>query len=217
MSTATQPTPAKKKKLTPKQLRFCLEYQKNNGNGSAAYKKYHPNVTDETARVEASKLLTKPNIKAYLAANIAKLEKKFMVESEQVVKELSYSGFSDPINLFDLETGCVKKMQDIPETTRRAIASIEVVETFEFKDGKKEFSGYIKKIKLWDKPKSNELMGKHLGIFADTHIIKIEDAKQSVQTLLFKILAQINNFVTDHETNKNLRIAIARDVEDFLK
>jgi phage terminase small subunit len=200
--------------LTIKQKAFCLEYHKS---GNAMESAINSGYSKKTAGEQGYQLLQKTSIQNFLASLSAKLEKKFELSSEKIINELSLSGFFDPINIFDIESGCVKSIKDITEAARRAIASIEVQETFEFVDGKKEWNGYIKKIRFWDKIKSNELLGKHLGMFADTHIIKIEEAQQSVQVLLNKILDQINLFIVDQDLNKRLRAAIGKEIEAFLK
>ena len=54
-------------KLTQKQKLFADYYISNGGNGSDAYKKAYPSCKkDDTARVNASKLLTNANIAKYI-------------------------------------------------------------------------------------------------------------------------------------------------------
>lgn len=54
-----------KELLNDKQKVFCHNYIIE-WNGSKSYKEAYPNVTDETARVNASKLLTNTNITQYI-------------------------------------------------------------------------------------------------------------------------------------------------------
>jgi phage terminase small subunit len=115
-----------------------------------------------------------------------KIEKKIEINSEKIITELSHSAFFDPINIFDVETGAVKPIDQIPEETRRAISSIDVQETFEMKDGNKEWTGYIKKIKFWDKPRCNELIGKNIGMFADK--LKVDVSTPELTEALGKLL-----------------------------
>lgn len=47
-------------------IKFLNEYIKNGGNGLQAYKVAYPGVTDNTAKVQASVLLTNPNVRIEL-------------------------------------------------------------------------------------------------------------------------------------------------------
>lgn len=52
--------------LTYNDLLFCIEFTKNGQNGTQAYLKVHPKASHETGRVEASRVLAKPAVKAQL-------------------------------------------------------------------------------------------------------------------------------------------------------
>ena len=92
--------------LTQKQKMFCEEYIFD-WNGSRAYKIAYPNSKDSTARTNASKLLTKTNILAYI---------------EEIQKDLQrLAGISRLSVLKDLQ-----KIQDEAEQARDKIKAIEV-------------------------------------------------------------------------------------------
>lgn len=61
----------------------------------------------------------------------------------------------------------LKNIQDIDESTRRAISSLETFEEFEGYGEDREKIGDTKKVKLIDKTKALELLGKHLGMFKE--------------------------------------------------
>lgn len=77
----------RKELLTDKQLLFCNEYLKD-FNGTRAYKAIYKWVTDETAKVNASKLLTNANIREYLESKKEKIVEKQLVTVERVVDKL---------------------------------------------------------------------------------------------------------------------------------
>ena len=52
--------------LTQNDKMFCIEYDCNGNNGTEAWLSVHPKAAKATSRVEASRLLAKPNIRAYL-------------------------------------------------------------------------------------------------------------------------------------------------------
>ena len=62
---------------------FCQEYVKNGNNGTQAYMKAHPKCTEETARRNASKLLTKTDVQQYIEKLQNKTEKKAIMSIEE--------------------------------------------------------------------------------------------------------------------------------------
>lgn len=80
--------------LTQKQMAFCEEYTKNGGNGTKAYLAAYDSNSPRTAAIEASRLLDKPDIQAYLMRLRKPIEKavkrKILNEREykkDVIKE----------------------------------------------------------------------------------------------------------------------------------
>jgi hypothetical protein len=64
--------------------------------------------------------------------------------------------------------GTVRRIEDIPEALQKAITSIEVREVFD-EEGK--LTGFIKTIKLADKHKSIDMLGKQLNMFIDKIVV----------------------------------------------
>lgn len=77
-----------KSNLDLKHKAFADEYVSNGFNGLQAYLKIYPNVTEDTAKVSASRLLTKDNIKGYVLDIQSKLEKKSLITKEDIIKDL---------------------------------------------------------------------------------------------------------------------------------
>lgn len=75
--------------MTDKQQIFCDEYLKDR-NGTRAYKAAYPNVKkDSTARVCASQLLTKPNIRDYIDEQLKKLSDSRIATVEEIFQYLT--------------------------------------------------------------------------------------------------------------------------------
>jgi len=72
--------------LEPWKEQFCWEYVENGGVGYKAYLVAKPDVKDSTARVEASKLLTCPNIEARIAAIRKELRRRYVVTAEDLIE-----------------------------------------------------------------------------------------------------------------------------------
>ncbi|WP_305153940.1 terminase small subunit [uncultured Clostridium sp.] len=76
-------------KLTDKQIIFANEYLVDL-NATRAYKKAYPKVKkDSAARANASKLLTKANVKKYIDEQLKKIEDKSIADAIEVMKYLT--------------------------------------------------------------------------------------------------------------------------------
>lgn len=142
--------------LTPKQKIFADEYLINL-NATRAYKMAYPKVKkDESARVNGSKLLTNTNVAAYIEKRMSERSKRTEITQDMVLHELAKIGFAD-ITDFVITDGrhvMIKPTDDIPHEKLGAIAGI------------KEGANGIE-VKLNDKEKALELIGRHLGMFKD--------------------------------------------------
>lgn len=143
--------------LTEKQKRFADEYIIDL-NATRAYKVAYPNVkNDETAKAAASRLLTNVNVKAYIDNLIDERAKRTEVTQDRVVKELAKIGFAKITDYVEIGYGGIVKVKatdDIPKDKVGAIAGI--------KEGQNGIE-----IKMNDKVKALELLGRHLGMFTD--------------------------------------------------
>lgn len=150
-------------KLTPKQLMFVKEYLVDlNGTQAAIRAGYSP----KTANEQAARLLANVSIKRTVQAEMDKRAQRVETKADSVLAELSRIGYADIRPLFK-DDGTIKDPKDWPDDLARAVASFEVQETFEMLDGQRIWTGYLKKIKIWDKPKSLELLGKNQKLFTD--------------------------------------------------
>ena len=68
---------------------FCQEYVKNGMNGTKAYMKAYSDVSEETARVNASRLLTNANVKKYIEELQNKKEDKAIMSIQDRKKWLT--------------------------------------------------------------------------------------------------------------------------------
>ena len=152
--------------MTDAQKRFCDEYLIEL-NATKAYKVAYPNCKkDETASAAGSRMLGNVKVQEYIQEQQKEREKRTKVTQDMIVNELAKIAFLDISNLYN-ENGGLKNIQDIDENTRRAISSLETFEEFEGYGEDREKVGDTKKVKLIDKTKALELLGKHLGMFKD--------------------------------------------------
>lgn len=152
--------------MTDAQKRFCNEYLIDL-NATRAYKVAYPNCKkDETARANSSRLLTKANIQGYIAEKQKEREKRTEVTQDMVIQELAKIAFADIRALYD-DNGNLKNVKCLEDNIAGAISQLETFEEYEGRGEEREYIGDTKKVKLLDKTKALELLGKHLGIFID--------------------------------------------------
>lgn len=142
--------------LTDKQEKFCSEYLIDlNGTQAAIRAGY----SEKTANEQAARLLANVSIINRLSELRKPLAEKVGITQEMVLNELAKVGFSNLKDYLsdDLD---VNNLSDIDTNKAGAIASLKKnVTTFEGGES------VTTEIKLHDKIKSLELIGKHLGFF----------------------------------------------------
>lgn len=136
-------------KLTDKQKRFVDEYLVDlNATAAARRAGYKdPNI--------GRQLITKNNVSAEIQKRQAKLRGKLEITQERVLEELAAIAFANGTDFATItHNGLVRltPTDEVPEEKKKAVASI--------KEGQ-----YGTEIKLHDKVRALELLGKHLGVF----------------------------------------------------
>ncbi len=145
--------------------RFCREYIKDlNGTRAAIAAGY----AKKSAHVTASQLLSNPKVKELLAELTKKHADKLDLSTEKVLSELSSMGFSNMLDYIKTteEGGAYV---DLSSLTQEQAAAIQEVTVDEYVEGKGKHARKVKrtKLKLVDKIRSLELLGKHLKLFTE--------------------------------------------------
>lgn len=152
--------------MTDKQKLFCDEYIKD-FNASRAYKVAYPNCKkDDSARANASRLLTNDSIIEYINQQKEQLANKMEITQERVLQEMARIAFADIRKLYN-DYGGLKSIQDLDDDVASIITGIEVTEEFEGYGQDREQIGYTKKIKMADKTKALDMLGKYFGMFKE--------------------------------------------------
>ncbi len=149
------------RKLTNKQANFVAEYQKDMNATQAAIR---AGYSSKSAEVIAAHLVKKSQVTEAIEKAMKSRLQKIGVYAERVLTELARVGLSDIRSLYDDE-GRLKHPKDWDENTAAAIAGVEVMEEFEGKGKDKKYVGTTKKVRVFDKVRALEHLGKHLGIF----------------------------------------------------
>ena len=137
-------------KLTPKQMRFVDEWLIDfNGKQAAIRAGY----SAKTAEVTAAKLLRNVKVQAEISRRQKDLQKRTEVSQDRVVKELARIAF------VDASVVCVTDFDKLTDDQRAAIQGIKP-------------TNFGWEIKLCDKIKALELLGRHIGMFNDKLEVK---------------------------------------------
>lgn len=155
--------------MTDAQKRFCDEYLIDL-NATRAYKVAYPKCKkDETANAASSRMLRNVKVQEYISEKQKEIEKRTEVTQDMVIKELAKIAFLDIRKLY-AENGQLKNVADIDSDTAGAISSLETLEEYEGYGDDREKIGDTQKVRLLDKTKALELLGKHLGMFNDINV-----------------------------------------------
>lgn len=154
--------------LTPKRERFVREYLVDlNATQAAIRAGYSP----KTAEQQGPRLLGNVEVGRAVEEALKRRAERLEVSADNVLRELLRVATCDVGQAFDAE-GRMLPLKDMPEDVRRAISSVEVDEIGlpgGDSEGGKTLLGYTKRVRFWDKPKSLELLGKHLKLFTERH------------------------------------------------
>ena len=146
----------KKGKLTEKQERFCQEYLVDlNGTQAAIRAGYSPFCAGE----QAARLLTNVSIRARIDELMAARSMRTEITAAVVIRELARVALVNPLDVISATDATVREDASIDQTA--AIQSVKV----KIVDG--DISSIEREVKLHDKVRALELLGKHLGMYTD--------------------------------------------------
>lgn len=177
--------------MTDAQKRFCDEYLIDL-NATRAYKvAYSRCKKDETASVNGSKLLRNTKVQEYISRKQKEIEKRTEITQDRVIKELAKIAFLDIRKLYT-DNGQLKNVADLDSDTAGAISSLETLEEYDGYGDDREKIGDTQKVKLLDKTKALELLGRHLGIFNDKLDVNVKE-KEEKKNAISDILNQMQS------------------------
>lgn len=177
--------------MTDAQKRFCNEYLID-FNATRAYKVAYPNCRkDETASAAGSRMLGNVKVQEYISGKQKEIEKRTEVTQDMVIKELAKIAFMDIRKLYT-ENGQLRNVADLDDYTAGAISSLETLEEYDGYGDDREKIGDTQKVKLLDKTKALELLGRHLGIFNDKLNVNVKE-KEEKKNAISDILNQMQN------------------------
>ena len=150
--------------MTPKQQRFVDEYLIDLNATRAAIR---AGYSERNADKIGPELLGKTRVAEAIAAAKGERSERTEIDADWVLTRLADEATADLADLYD-ENGGLKPITEWPLVWRQGlVAGLDVDE--EFKDGKK--LGQVTKVKVSDRIKRVELIGKHVDVqaFAERH------------------------------------------------
>ena len=146
-----------KDKLTEKQKRFCDEYLIDLNATQAAIR---AGYSAKTADPQGVRLLGNVRVRAYVDERLAEQSKRTGITADRVLRELAKVGFANAQDIINFGDATLKG--DTVSDDTAAIMSVKV-KTIPTENGE----GVEREIKLYDKIKALELLGKRFALFTD--------------------------------------------------
>lgn len=152
----------------PAYRQMADEYMVNGRNQTRAYLKIFPDVKYESARVEASKAFSDPNISAYVTEREAEVKAeyraKYELTEERIAQELARLAYADIRKAYDA-SGNPLPVHLLDDDTAAALASVDVFTEFEGSGTDRQAVGETRKLKFYDKGRALSDAMKHIGMF----------------------------------------------------
>jgi phage terminase small subunit len=114
----------------------------------------------DTAKEIGCENLTKPNIRTYIDTKLAERSKRTGINADRVIQELAKIALLNITDVVNADDATIKSEADREDTA--AILSVKVKTTVS-ESGKT----VEREVRMNDKIKALELLGKHLGMFND--------------------------------------------------
>jgi phage terminase small subunit len=148
--------------MTPKQDRFVAEYLANGLNATQAA--VAAGYSEKTAQQQGSRLLLNGDVAAAVSGKTTLLMEKLEITADMVLQEIGKLAFFDPRKLFNAD-GSMKLISEIDDRSAASLAGFDVCELFEGTGDQKHAYGLLKKVKLVDKTRNLEMLGRYFKMF----------------------------------------------------
>lgn len=135
----------------------------------------YPSVRKEkTAAQAGSRMLRNVKVQKYIADRMQERQKRTEITQDRVLEELAAIAFARATDYAEVKDECVR-IKDTDSLTDQQIKAIAGI-----KEGK-----FGIELKLNDKEKALELLGRHLGMFKDkVEVSGLEDEKKKLDDIL---------------------------------
>lgn len=181
--------------LTAKQEAFKNEYLIDlNATQAAIRAGYSP----KTAAEQGARLLTNVKVRAHIDAALAERSRRTGVTADRVIRELARIAFAKAPDVVNVEEGAVYGSADDDDLAVIQSVRVKKIPTA---DG----VGVEREVRLCDKIKALELLGKHLGMYTDKREVELGDkTRKTIETAALpfteklKLLSELTDEADDN-------------------
>lgn len=158
--------------MTPKQQRFVEEYLIDlNASAAARRAGYSARTADAIGREN----LGKPTVAAAIAAAQNQRSERTRIDADWVLTQLAAEKTADLADLFD-DNGNLKPIREWPEVWRRGpVVGVEAFEEYAGRGDERIAIGMVRKVKIADRTKHLDLIGRHVSVQAFKDRLEVED------------------------------------------
>lgn len=151
--------------MTAKQKLFIEEYLIDlNATQAAIRAGYSP----DSARQSGADNMKNPYISARIEQAMAERSRRTGISQERVIRELARLAFVNPTDVINMKDATLKESSNTDDTA--AIQSVKVKSFGE--------DGIEREIKMADKLRALELLGKHLGMFQNNLNVNVQSSEK---------------------------------------
>ena len=165
--------------MTKKQKKFVEEYLIDLNATQAAIRAGYDVGSAQRASEIGAQLLQNTQVSSAISKAMAERSKRTGVNADRVVTELAKIAFVNASDVIDADTATLK-----PDAAPEDTAAIQSVKVKTFGE-----DGLEREIKMADKLKALELLGKHLGMFEDK--LKLSGSLETEKTKLDDLIEQM--------------------------
>lgn len=200
--------------LTPLEDRFAREYMIDLNATQAALRAgvRQPTPTSRAPSTAAHQMLKRPHVRAYIAEMQAAREARTSIDADWMLVRLAQEAMADLADLYD-EHGALLPVHEWPPIWRQGlVAGIEIEEITAGEGEAKQIVGRVKKIRVSDRVKRLELLGKHVNVSAfgpeqpQNHLHLHGEAQEaSPRRIAQAVMEALKRAALSHESRETLQ------------
>lgn len=146
--------------LNPKQALFVQEYLKDLNATQAALR---AGYSAKTAYAQGQRLLKHVEVQRALSGQMTARSERVQIDADWMLRRLGEDVEADMADLYN-ESGAIKPIHEWPPVWRKGL--VAGVEAIEERDDTGKVIGVVRKVKLADRSKLKEMLGRHVDVQA---------------------------------------------------
>lgn len=166
--------------MTPRQQRFVDEYLIDlNGTQAAIRAGY----SERTANEQAARLLANVSVAAAIRTAQEERSERTKVDADWLLSRLAEEATADIADLYD-DSDRLRPVKEWPLVWRQGlVAGLEIEELYEGRGEDREHVGQLRKVKLSDRVKRLEMIGRHIGVQAFRDTVKLDGLGEAIAAI----------------------------------